>query len=300
MSARGIPLTVAIPTYNRGDKLLPLLQAIAAQTSSEDELLVFDDGSTDSTAAVVGKIPAFCLRRHERNQGMVANWNSCLATATREWICLVHDDDVLAPDGLAILRRACALAGGPALILHRKQGVEYDAGFRYAIWEPGPWAILNFPTIPSGAIVHRSIIESLGVFDPHFRYSSDLEYFGRICAHYPLVIIESPAVVEYRLHDSNYQLETWRQPDFYSQLEEIERRVLNYARLPAAEAERLFYVRMTGYLRHMFNQARRTADRELIRRVGKRLWIRRHLNWRTRALALAGMATGFSLRYDGA
>jgi hypothetical protein len=62
----------------------------------------------------------------------------------------------------------------------------------------------------------------MGEFDPHFRYSSDQEYFARIAARFPVLIIESPRVVEYRLHGGDYQIQTWRRADFYDQFEELQ------------------------------------------------------------------------------
>src|ERR1035441_4029574 len=171
-----IPLTIAIPTYNRGSSVRTLIESIFAQTESDDEVIVSDDGSTDGTAEQASTFSNAKVIRHEKNQGMVANWNACLTAATRDWICIIHDDDKLEPGALSALRRACSLADGPALILHRYAGSQFDGAFRYDYSEPCSGAVLSCPTIPSGAVIHRAIIDAVGLFDPQFKYSADLEY----------------------------------------------------------------------------------------------------------------------------
>src|ERR1039458_3582181 len=105
-STEVIPLTIAIPAYNRRGSVQILLKSIYDQARSEDEVIVSDDGSTDGTSEQSSVMPGVTVVRHETNQGMVANWNACLRAATRERICVVHDDDRLGSGALAALRCA--------------------------------------------------------------------------------------------------------------------------------------------------------------------------------------------------
>jgi glycosyltransferase involved in cell wall biosynthesis len=263
-----IPLTIAIPTYNRRNSVQLLLKSICNQARTEDELIVSDDGSTDGTSEESNIVPSVRVIRHDTNQGMVANWNSCLRAATRDWICIVHDDDRLESGALAALRCACALAKGPALITHQYAGNHFDNVFRCRYSEPSSWAVLNCPTIPSGAVVHRTIIDKLGVFDTRFKYSSDLEYFARIAARFPLIVVESPRIVEYRLHGTNYQFRTWCQNDFYCQFEELQRSIISYAGIQDERLKsNILDFRLVSNLLYMLNLADRVGDRRLVRQV---------------------------------
>jgi hypothetical protein len=114
-------------------------------------------------------------------------------------------------------------------------------------------------------VIHREIIQQLGVFNPKFCYSADLEYFPRIAAHFPVVIIDSPLAVRYELHDSNYQIKTWKNADFYSQLEEIQCLVISYAGVNGALAESLVQQRLTRLLEHVIREAKRRGDQTLVR-----------------------------------
>ncbi len=265
------PMTVAIPAYKRAHAISPLLETLAAQAGPDDELIVIDDASGDDIETVVAKVGRFRLIRNPTNLGMVGNWNACLRAATHDWVCIVHHDDTAAPDALQTLRRACALAGGPALVVHWRDQSNLGHAFRCRLSEPGPWAVLKIPTIPSGAVVHRRVIEEAGVFDPQWKYSADLEYFPRICARFPSVVIESPDVVRYALHKNNYQYDTWRQPDFEQQLMEIQRLIVSYAHLSEHAAKYEFEERMASMYGHMLNSAMHLGDRSLVRRVARRL-----------------------------
>jgi glycosyltransferase involved in cell wall biosynthesis len=264
-----IPLTLAIPTYNRYSSVQALVRAIQAQAKEQDEIILSDDGSTDGTFEEASRIPGIRVVRHKENQGMVRNWNYCLEQARCDWICIIHDDDTLAPGGVEALRRACEFADQPALILPTERQAECDDSFRYRFWSPGAWSVLHCPRIPSGAVIHREIIQQLGVFNPKFCYSADLEYFPRIAAHFPVVIIDSPLAVRYELHDSNYQIKTWRKADFYSQLEEIQRLVISYASINGALAESLVQQRLTCLLEHVIREANRRGDQILVRQYAQ-------------------------------
>jgi hypothetical protein len=281
-----IPLTVAVPTYNRCSSVQLLIRAIHAQAKEQDEILLSDDGSTDGTFEEASKIPGIRLVRHKENQGMVQNWNYCLEQARCDWICIIHDDDTLMPGGLDALRRACEFAGQTALILPTESQAECDERFRYRFWSPGAWSVLHCPRIPSGAVIHRKIVQELGGFNPKFCYSADLEYFPRIAAHFPLLIIDSPLAIRYEMHDSNYQIKTWRKADFYAQLEEIERSIISYAGVQGEAAESLLQQRLNDLLRHVCREAHRVGDQVLLRQYAQLLGERTRTDGWTRFLNL--------------
>ena len=293
-----IPLTIAVPAYNRVGCVKSLLRSICAQAEDVDELIVSDDGSTDGTVEQISVVPGVRVIRHPTNQGMVANWNACLSAATRDWICIIHDDDRLEPGALDALRRACVLANGPALIQHQYAGSQFNGGFRYTFTEPSSGAVLSCPFIPSGAVLHRAIIETVGLFNPRFKYSADLEFFPRIAARFPLMVIESPRIVEYRRHGANYHFQTAHKDDFYVQYEEILRTIISYAGIEN-ETRGLDFVegRMVGDMLYMLDIADRMGNRGLVRRIGSHLARFRHrLTPRQRVITSIAAVTGWRPR----
>jgi glycosyltransferase involved in cell wall biosynthesis len=287
-----VALTVAIPTYNRRDELTSLLGAIVPQLLPEDELVVVDDGSCDGTAEAVDGVERARIVRHEHNQGVVRAWNACLASAERPWVCIVHDDDMLEEGGLETIRRGCTLVPGPALVVLGPEGVELDAGFRYAVWEPGPYAVLNATRMPSGATVHASIAAEVGGFDERHPYSPDLEYFARVSARWPVLTIESPRALSPRLHGKNFQFETWRQPDFLARLREVEQRVGEHSGVPPEASAQWLERRWEGHMTHMFRSGLRLGDSGLTRLAARELRGRRAVGRRLRLRAYVAALTG--------
>jgi glycosyltransferase involved in cell wall biosynthesis len=231
-------------------------------------------------------LPRTKVIRHDKNKGMVQAWNRCLVDASMEWICIIHDDDTVLSEGLATIRRACIVANGPAIILHENADRPSDGRFRCRIAQPGSWAVLNSSKVPSGTTVHRAVVDGAGLFDERFAYSSDIEYFARIAARFPSILIENPGVVNYRLHATNYQYSTWLQRDFVEQLEEAERRVVQYAGMSGDVGYQWWQSRMRTHALHMLRSAKRVADNELTLHVGTVLARRRYLGRRVRLAAL--------------
>jgi glycosyltransferase involved in cell wall biosynthesis len=270
-----------------------LLAATVEQLEDDDELIVVDDGSSDDSAQEVLKFERCRLIRHEVNQGMVRAWNACLKNASRDWICIIHNDDRIAPGALDAIRTAARLAPEAGLIAHRHTPGE-AGGWCAEVWKAGADAVLNSSLIPSGAAVRRSVVEAVGVFDERFAYSTDIEYFARVTSRFDMVVIRSPQVAEYRLHDDNFQYATWRKPDFFEQLRQIEDAVMQHTGVADERRDAWQSARWTGYLSYMLKIASRLGDRQLLRKIAQELLTRPNVGRRLRARALIANKTGWS------
>jgi glycosyltransferase involved in cell wall biosynthesis len=97
-------VSVLLPTYNR-ERLLPeAIRSVLAQTFADFELIVVDDGSTDSTPALVAAIEDPRVRYFARTHGgLSAALNTGLQHARGEYIARIDSDDLLLPDAIASL-----------------------------------------------------------------------------------------------------------------------------------------------------------------------------------------------------
>ena len=99
-------ISIIIPAYNAEKQLAPCLDSLLAQTYSNKEILLVNDGSKDRTAAICDDYAAKhdCIRvLHQQNAGVSAARNAALEIATGEYIAFVDSDDTVAPDYLQAL-----------------------------------------------------------------------------------------------------------------------------------------------------------------------------------------------------
>ncbi len=98
-----LPLvSVIMPTYNRGPRLVEAIESVLAQTYPAVELIVVDDGSTDDTAqrlaAYRGRITTTLS---QPNQGQAAARNQGIRASTGAFIAFLDDDDLMFPTKIA-------------------------------------------------------------------------------------------------------------------------------------------------------------------------------------------------------
>ncbi len=103
----GASFSFIIPTYNRAYILARAIESILTQKGTHEvEIIVADDGSTDSTLELVrgfGRSEIIYLR--QENTGPSAARNLGLVHATKEWIVYLDSDNFLLPDFLETLTR---------------------------------------------------------------------------------------------------------------------------------------------------------------------------------------------------
>ena len=94
-------ISVIIPVYNAEQYLEDCLQSVCAQTCRELEIIAVDDGSVDSSAAILGrwaeKDPRIRVI-HKENGGVSSARNAGLRAARGELISFIDADDTLDPD----------------------------------------------------------------------------------------------------------------------------------------------------------------------------------------------------------
>ena len=124
-------ISVVIPAYNRAELIGETLRSLLNQTVPAAEIVVVDDGSTDSTAEVVesefaafsrqfaanqpsaiGHLPLPRLRLiRQENAGPGAARNRGLAESTGEFIHFFDSDDIAAPNKQEVQLRALQESG---------------------------------------------------------------------------------------------------------------------------------------------------------------------------------------------
>lgn len=98
-------VSVIIPVYNTEKYLRQCLDSVLAQTYSDWEAILVDDGSTDTSGTICDEYADADTRvkvLHTANAGVSAARNTALDSACGEWLTFVDADDMLAPDALEL------------------------------------------------------------------------------------------------------------------------------------------------------------------------------------------------------
>src|SRR5574337_525468 len=94
-------ISVVMPTYNGERFLRAALESILGQSFRDFEVIVIDDGSTDSTPAILrefaAKDPRVIVLTNDHNLGIAGATNRGLAVARGEYIALHDHDDISLP-----------------------------------------------------------------------------------------------------------------------------------------------------------------------------------------------------------
>lgn len=102
-------ISVIVPVYNVEPYLRQCIDSILAQTYTDFELILVDDGSPDNCGAICDEYAEKDNRIrviHQKNGGVSAARNAGIDIATGEYISFVDSDDWVHPEYLAYLYRA--------------------------------------------------------------------------------------------------------------------------------------------------------------------------------------------------
>lgn len=192
-------VSVCLPVYNGERFLGQAVRSVLGQSFRDFELLVFDDGSTDSSWSILETIqdPRISLRRNTRNLGPEGNWNQAMAAARGTYIKLFHQDDLLAETCLEQQVSALERTPRAALAFCRRQIIRADG--RLLMTRGGPWregevpahellqscvrAGTNLIGEPSAVLFRAEFARRAGRFDGSLPYLIDLDYWARLLAY---------------------------------------------------------------------------------------------------------------------
>ena len=93
-------VSIIIPTYNRAHFLPECLDALLGQTVPASEIIVVNDGSTDSTIEALIPYRDKIVYLEKPNGGKASALNMGLAHATGDFIWIFDDDDISLPDAM--------------------------------------------------------------------------------------------------------------------------------------------------------------------------------------------------------
>jgi rhamnopyranosyl-N-acetylglucosaminyl-diphospho-decaprenol beta-1,3/1,4-galactofuranosyltransferase len=232
---RGDTVAVVVVTYNRAHLLGGMLDGLAAQTHPPDAVYVVDNASTDHTRVLLEARDDLPLRltHSSDNLGGAGGFHLGLQQAYADGfdrIWLMDDDVVPAPDCLAVLMardEECLMAvredtagrlvekaalrfdlTNPLAIKPKTAMVETTYGSREAMPERVELENVAF----EGFMVHRSVVERIGLPDPsYFIFYDDVDFALRARrAGFHVWGIRDAVLVRQLDFDQQHDLGSWK------------------------------------------------------------------------------------------
>jgi len=219
------PVTVCVAAYNGELYIRQALDSALAQTYPCMEVVVVNDGSTDSTPRILAEYGGHIRWFTQPNAGQASARNLAVSHARSEWVAMLDQDDLWEPHKLHALFNCAATAAD--VIYSDSRRIDAEGRVicdRMRHRQAKPHATLlhliqGNPIVMSTALVKKAAILEVGGFDEVNRYGSDdYQLWLRLAAsghrfHY----VDRP-LASYRVHDANASLDGLRMRDggFYA------------------------------------------------------------------------------------
>ncbi len=223
-------LSIVMPTFNGERYLQQALASIAEQDLEGIEIVAVEDGSSDSTPAI---LEAFAARLPlqivpgPRRGNWVAATNLGLNVARGEFACTLHQDDGYLPGRLAAVKRLVTQRPHAALWLHPARF--YDARGR----DVGPWRcplgqggdelgsrfvlerllVQNFVAMP-GPTFRREDAARMGGLDEALWYTADWDFWLKLATRGP-VAYSTRELAFFRVHEASQTMQRSRDADAF-------------------------------------------------------------------------------------
>jgi len=206
-------VTVIMPVYNVERYVVDSIASILNQTYRNIELLVFNDGSTDQSAAVVSGIvdPRLIFINSAQNVGCSAHMNTGFKIAKGKYIARMDSDDVALPDRLArqvAFMEAHAEVGVCGTLMNIMDQPEIRERLPITDAEIRLHMLANSPMANPTILLRTSVIQATGAkYDNYFAPSEDYRIFHDLIPYTQFANLPEP-LLNYRRHQgqiSNYK-----------------------------------------------------------------------------------------------
>jgi len=191
-------LSVIIATWNAARTFERCLASLAAQETSDWELLVADGGSKDGTVALIERYAGqIAWWQSCRDSGIYDAWNQALSHASGCYVCFLGADDAWADAGA--LARLYAAMGNTDYDLVTSKGLIFNPASGRRLVFGGPWDYRQIGrrmvVCHPGLLHRRTLFERFGNFDTRYRIAGDLDFLLRLPADTRTLHVDATSVL---------------------------------------------------------------------------------------------------------
>jgi len=200
-------ISVIIPAYNRSLLLKRSINSVYSQTFKDFEIIVVDDGSTDNTSSLIKEYNNKIKYIYITHSGVSKARNVGINSANGEWISFLDSDDYWLPEKLE-KQMIYLVKNNRYKICHTdeiwiRNGVRINQGKKHKKYEG--WFF--YPSLdlclisPSSILIHREILNEVGLFDESLEYVEDYDLWLRITSRFPIGYLNEKLVVKVGGHE---------------------------------------------------------------------------------------------------
>jgi|YNPMSStandDraft_1061717.scaffolds.fasta_scaffold49609_2 glycosyltransferase involved in cell wall biosynthesis len=228
-------VSVVIPVYNGERFVAQAIESVLAQTWPNLEVVAVNDGSTDSSAEVLGRYEGRIVTLHQNNRGVAEARNAGIRRARGEFIAFLDQDDWWRPEKLS--RQVPVMLNNPRVGLVHSAADHYDDASGQWTEPLFPLALQSqlvgdcFRQLLKGNVIYNSsvlvrtaaIIEA-GLCDTDIRGNTvqDYDLWLRVARRWELAYVPERLAV-FRVHSGQG---TWNRPLLLSEEARLLERVL--------------------------------------------------------------------------
>jgi glycosyltransferase involved in cell wall biosynthesis len=213
-------ISVLMPSYNHGRFIEVAIRSVLAQTYTDYELIIVDDGSSDNSCEKIAGIsdPRIKVKILRENVGACEAMNIALAMSKGAYIAVCNSDDEWNPKKLEIQKSFLDQNGSVSAVFSNviwindhgevlgESATPYFHVFRQKNRSRWNWLrdlLENGNCLcHSSVLIRREVYEKLGNYDNRFRQLPDLYMWTKVVQQGDIFVMPDK-LVAFRLHDSN-------------------------------------------------------------------------------------------------
>lgn len=192
--------SVIIPVYNGSQYLAATLDSVLAQTYPLHEIIVIDDGSTDSSPDILRSFGDRLRVTRQDNQGVAAARNAALRQVTGDVINFIDQDD-LWPAGRTEALVNALQSDPDALLAVGRVEVLYERSRPPSPLDNLGIAVREFYV--GSLCIRKQVFDLLGPLHTGLGYADDVDFFMRRREADIKTVYVDDVTLQYRLHESN-------------------------------------------------------------------------------------------------
>lgn len=196
-------VTVILPVYNGENYVRFAIESVLNQTVKDLELIVIDDGSTDSTPEIIGSYGPPLRYVRQENTGVAGAFNHGLRLARGKYISWLSHDDIFHPRKLEKQLEALSKLDSAGICYTDIESIDSEGRVvteyklpEYMRGETLRHILTGGPICSAcySLMYDRRCVEEAGPYAVELKHTQDVDMLSRLVRHFPLVHVPEPLI----------------------------------------------------------------------------------------------------------